>query len=368
MIRALKQDNGTWRVRLEAGKDENGKRVRKSFTGKTKKETEAKAQAYLDEQEKIAERIAAGPTVEEKLRELVSSKSRCLSPSTLKGYYTIINRQIDDIAQIPVTLLTQNDIQQWINNLAEEHSPKTCANAHCLLVSLLAIERPDMILRTRLPQKRKKSIFVPDADQVAEIGEKLQGSSLYVPFLLASLCGLRASEISGLTIDCVTEQGIVVKQARVDGVNGAEIKQPKSSAGYRTVPAPDYLIQILRETVHEDGHICTLRSAHISSRWAEWRQKQGLPNDFNFHALRHHFASQCLLLGMPQKYVAEVMGHSDTTMIDRVYQHTFKSAMNEFAQCIKNNGEKFFGKVNGTGGDKNLIRGLDGDKNTIKTA
>ena len=92
MIRALKQDNGTWRVRLELDKDENGKRVRKSFTGKTKKETEAKAQAYLDEQEKIAERIAAGPTVEEKLRELVSSKSRCVSPSTLKGYYTIINR------------------------------------------------------------------------------------------------------------------------------------------------------------------------------------------------------------------------------------------------------------------------------------
>lgn len=368
MIRALKQKDGTWRVRLEAGKDENGKRVRKSFTAKTKKEAERKAQEYLDKQEKLAERIAAGPTVEEKLRELVESKTRCLSPATLKGYYAIINNQIDDIADIPVSQLTQHDIQQWINNLAEDRSPKTCGNAHCLLVSMLAIERPDMTIRTRLPQKSKRSIFVPDAAQVAEIGAELQGSSLYIPYMLASLCGLRASEISGLTVDCITPRGVVIKQARVDGINGAVLKQPKSMAGYRTVPASAELLQTLREAAGEDGRICTMRSVHISSRWGEWREKHGLPEDFNFHALRHHFASQCLLMGMEKKHVAEIMGHNGTEMIDRVYQHTFPSVMAEYAKILTENNANFFARVNAAKRDADPKRGLDGDKNGAKTA
>ena len=61
----------------------------------------------------------------------------------------------------------------------------------------------------------------------------------------------------------------------------------------------------------------------------------------NFHALRHHYASKCLLLGMPQKYTAELMGHSSLDMIEKVYQHTFPSAMEQYAKKLREMNEEF---------------------------
>ena len=45
-----------------------------------------------------------------------------------------------------------------------------------------------------------------------------------------------------------------------------------------------------------------------------------------------------------RKYIAELMGHSSTDMIEKVYQHTFPSAMEEFKIRISNNIEKLFGQ------------------------
>ena len=57
--------------------------------------------------------------------------------------------------------------------------------------------------------------------------------------------------------------------------------------------------------------------------------------------MRHHYASKCLLIGMPQKYIAEIMGHSSTRMIEQVYQHVFGSAMEEYANKIRNKMDDF---------------------------
>ena len=91
----------------------------------------------------------------------------------------------------------------------------------------------------------------------------------------------------------------------------------------------DYLI---KEAERHEGHVTAMTGQQISKAWTTFRDKQGIDKALNFHALRHHFASKCLLMGLPQKYIAELMGHSSTDMIERVYQHTFPSAMEEFAK------------------------------------
>lgn len=65
----------------------------------------------------------------------------------------------------------------------------------------------------------------------------------------------------------------------------------------------------------------------------EWRKFFDTNTDlyyFKFYALRHYYASKCLLMGIPQRYIAELMGHSSTNMIERVYQHVFPSAMQKY--------------------------------------
>lgn len=342
MIRALKQPNGTWRVRIECGKDENGKRIRKSITAETRREAESKAKEYLEEHQEKAELEAAGITVGEAYTEYIESRKNCVSPATIKGYNGTYNGCFGEIENVPVSLLTQRIVQEWINNISVARAPKTVKNAHGLLSAILQLQGSPLQLRTRLPAGRKKDIYVPDAEEVREIGLMLQGHPLYIPFVLATQCGLRASEISGLRIDCITRAGIVVKQARVDGVNGAEIKQPKSYAGYRTIPASEKLKDILRAAADEDGYITKMRSVNISNNWLKWRDSHGLSDYLNFHALRHHFASKCLLQGMEQRYIAELMGHTDTKMIERVYQHVFASKLAERGRRMVEESDAFF--------------------------
>ena len=118
------------------------------------------------------------------------------------------------------------------------------------------------------------------------------------------------------------------------------LKDPKSFAGFRSVPISKTMSEYLR-THAEEERVCPLTSLEISRRWSTFREKQGLDDALNFHALRHHFASKCLLLGMPQKYIAELMGHNSVDMIERVYQHTFPSAMEQYAAKLRKQNDEF---------------------------
>jgi len=60
------------------------------------------------------------------------------------------------------------------------------------------------------------------------------------------------------------------------------------------------------------------------------RQSKKWGFNYNFHSLRHYFASIMLQSGIPNKYAKERMGHSTENMLINVYQHTFKSKQEEF--------------------------------------
>lgn len=340
MAKAKKLPSGNWRVQLFVGM-EGGKRKYKSFTAETRKEAEYKAARYAaTKQEDNKSNITIGKATE----KYIESKKNILSPSTIKGYKNILKNYFTDIADVKIKDVTQEFVQSSVNDFAATHGSKTCRNFHGLLSAVLKIHRPEMILRTTLPQKNQKDIYVPDPQEVTEISKLTVGTAVYIPFLLATQCGLRASEISGLEIKDVYPDYIKIKQARVDGeVNGKRgnfLKQPKSNSGYRKVPIDKDLYTILIENA--DGErVCRYSSGLISSYWGKFKSKNNLNKSLNFHALRHHFASKCLLLGMPQRYIAELMGHRDTTMIEKVYQHTFPSIMEGYANKLRQYGNDF---------------------------
>lgn len=198
------------------------------------------------------------------------------------------------------------------------------------------------MLTTRLPAKTKRRIYVPEKDEVIQLARCLKNERIFIPFLLATQCGLRASEICALEKKHIGKDCITVEQAYVDGDDGPVLKQPKSMAGYRSVPiSPEFRDMLLSVKTGEDNRIVPLRSTNISTMWGKMRKKYGINKDCNFHALRHYYASICLLSGKPQKYIAEIMGHNSLDMIEKVYQHTFPTAMNEFKEQLRNENSEF---------------------------
>ena len=125
------------------------------------------------------------------------------------------------------------------------------------------------------------------------------------------------------------------------GMDGATLKSPKSYSGYRKIPICSELYEKLVSCAKEN-RICNMTASAVSSSWGKFREKHNINKCCNFHALRHHFASQCLLMGMPQKYIAELMGHNSLDMIEKVYQHVFPSAMEKFANNIREQNSKFY--------------------------
>lgn len=74
---------------------------------------------------------------------------------------------------------------------------------------------PDFVYRISLPQKIKSSFYVPDENEIKVIYKLIKNTELEIPFLLASQCGLRPSEICALTKDCITADGLEIRKAVV---------------------------------------------------------------------------------------------------------------------------------------------------------
>ena len=331
MAEAKKLPSGSWRVLLYTGTDAAGKRKYSSFTAPTKKEAEFLAAEYRFKHES---EIHTHMTLKDALEGYIDLKEAVLSPTTLRSYRSICRNHLKGIMNVNLRDLKNEQLQRAISIEAKTCSPKTVRNINGLLVSAITTFRPEFTPNIRLPQKEKKEFFMPDEDTVNRLYEKAKGRKIELPLLLASQLGLRASEIAGLTYECVdrNKKRITIKQARVYSEHGDVMKQPKSYAGNRTLPCPDHILEKIGEG-EKDELIMKTSSNQITRMWRFFMEKSG-EEYFNFHALRHYFCSVSLLLGAPKKYVAELMGHSSENMINQVYEHTFGDKKQEYAEMI----------------------------------
>ena len=335
MASAKKLPSGSWRVNLYIGKTPDGKRQYKSFTAETKREAEFQAAQYNIDRK---EQLCADLTVDAAIARYIDSKENVLSPMTIRGYRLIRDKYLNTIKPLKLSDVTQEAVQNEMNRMAAIYSPKTCRNAHGLLTAVIQIYRPDFVLHTTLPQKSKREIYVPDAKEVTKILQMVKGTTNELPVFLAAECGMRAEEIAALRRCNIYPDHIEISEAIVINDKLEQVvKKPKSAAGFRSVPitreAYDYIM-----TLADDGErVCNRSNELISNTWGSFRKRHRteINAHLNFHAFRHHYASKLLLLNIPQKYIAELMGHGSTDMIEQVYQHIFPSAMEEYKKKIR---------------------------------
>lgn len=335
MAKAKKLPSGSWRVNQYVGKDENGKRIYKSFTASTKKEAEFIAAEYVMKarHSKVPQNITLGEAME----RYIESKSNILSPSTLKTYNGIKRNGLNDIKNVLLKDLTRELIQKAINNESMNHSPKTVKNIHGLLSATLKEFYPDFVLTTKLPSKIKNELYIPDSKTVSFILEKSKNDQdLHLAILLAAFLGFRRSEICALTWKDVNfnESLVTVSKAIVidESKNWVE-KAPKSFSGNRKIPLPDVVANELLKYKKTTGKIITCTPNNISDNFRNLLKHLDVPH-FRFHDLRHYNASIMLAFGIPDKYAMEIMGHATNNMLKNVYQHTFEEKQNQVAKDL----------------------------------
>lgn len=332
--KAVKLPSGSWYVNVMVG----GKRL--SITAPTKRDAEKEAAAIKSGAK--AAQFSQSLSITQALDRYIDSKSAVLSPATIAGYRRIQKNLLEPIAGYPLSNLTQEQVQRWVNQLAKQgKKPKTVSNAHGLLSAVIGAYRPEMVLRTTLPQKVKTEISIPTEAELSAIFDTAKNTKYELPIMLAVWMGLRASEIRGLRWEDINGEYITVKRAIVEGESGPVEKGTKTFSGTRTLHLPPYLADLIQQQDHAQDHIVTLSGHAMYNGFGRICEKAGVPH-FRFHDLRHMNASVMLAAGIPNKYAQERIGHATDNMLKTVYQHTIQEEQKKYSDEIDQRFEALF--------------------------
>ena len=251
----------------------------------------------------------------------MQSKSHVVSPSTLKGYTSILNALPEDFRRLEVARITQMDIQEVVNDYASVHSPKSVRNIHGFISAVIKQFRPDMTINTTLPQKAVSEHYIPSEEDIKRILEASKDDPVYhVPFQLG-IMGLRRSEVCALTLDDIDGNTLTINKALVQDVNNQwVIKTTKTAAGTRKIFIPDSLV----EEIRKNGKIFDGYPNTLNRNLYKYQDKLGIPR-FRFHTLRHFFCSYAHSKNIPDAVIMESGGWRSSETMRNIYRHAMNS-------------------------------------------
>jgi integrase len=162
-------------------------------------------------------------------------------------------------------------------------------------------------------------------------------SAWYPFFLMALRTGMRLGELCALRWQDVD---FALKQVRVvqNWTNGVLEETPKSGKA-RVLDLADDVIAALKAHRHLLGELVFpnhdggyLSPTQIKKPYLAVMKAAGVPR-IRFHDLRHTFASQLVIKGVPLKAVQELLGHADIKMTMR-YAHLAPGKTREYVNLL----------------------------------
>jgi len=262
----------------------------------------------------------------------IDSKRNVLSPSTLRGYATIMKQIPESFLTTSIYDITALDVQEEINRMAEKCSPKTVRNHHGFLSAVLGSFYPELKLATTLPQKIKKEPYIPSDDDIKRILTHAEGTEYEIPILLACY-GLRRSEICALTLEDLDKDVISITKALVLNENKEwVIKTTKTTASTRKIVIP----MEIADKIRERAYIYKGYPGEITKFLSVTQKKLDMPH-FSIHKLRHYFATKMSALNVPEADIMRMGGWETDHVMKSVYRH---SMMDKQEQAKREAAEK----------------------------
>ncbi|WP_238899315.1 site-specific integrase [Clostridium sp. YIM B02500] len=323
------------------------KRVRKYVYAATRQECRKKLNALIEEIENDGVLNPSKITFTEFAQIWLDTYCVNLSPTTLNGYkISIFTYACKYIGDAIMSKILPIHIQEMINEFSKTHSQKTCRN---LLSDIGGVFKYAILNKTlknnpcegiKIPNDiNKYEYYIYNEDEFNSLLDLVIDTKEEIPVLLAGLCGLRVSEIMGLTWNDINfdKRIIYIRKAYVH-VNGDVIeKNTKTRTSYREIVAPKYVIERLSlyknvGFVYPKKDGTAENGGNYSKRFSRMLKNAGLPHT-RFHDLRHFNATMMLKNGVSDKEAAERLGHSDTNMTKK-YQHVLSNMKTKSADIL----------------------------------
>lgn len=357
-----------YRLRVDLGRDSNGKRIRKTFYGQSKKDAENKLEKYKNglnaglatDYDKLTLGNVCKLWLFEKIKNTVK-------PSTFERYEGVYRLYVNNSPLYPIRLkdLKSLDIQRYYNDLFNSGKSSSvirnlnkllkaffnyCVNEGYIVRNYCVGKSITIPESNSVDENKEDDITVFTLDQQNQFINAVQGHRLKALFLLDLGTGLREGEILGLKwSDIDFEKCTLSVKRAIKGVTLIEgnkrqyhlIEQiPKTKNSVRTIPFPENLVPILKKhRLQQKEERIKAGSAYTKNDYV-FCTELGLPTDprnlrrsyerllkrYNipykkFHSLRHTFATRLFENGVPLKTVQMLLGHSNINITANIYTH-----------------------------------------------
>ncbi len=314
-------------------------RIRKMYKGKVYtvvkdyKPTQKEAIELMAEQLEKAQRDSCPMTFQKAAEKYVEMKENVLSPKTIKEYINSSRRLPDWWNEMLVSDITQVEINELVNFLSKDKSPKTVRNYHGFISAVLGTFRPNLKINTKLPQKVKNEPYTPSREDVKRILEAVKGTAYEIPIILGCY-GMRRSEICALTPDDIEGDVVHISKSLVQNKNNEwVIKTTKTTESTRSIIIP----MEVAEKIKAQGYVYKGHPGCITKHLEKVESELGIPR-FPLHKLRHYFASQMSALGVPEADILKLGGWETDHVMKSVYRHSMmekeKAAKREAAKKL----------------------------------
>lgn len=353
-----KRPDGTWWARISVGYDAQGKRKRKAFYGKTRKEVQEKMTAALNELKQGTyiepSKMTVAQWIDIWMKEyrlnFVRPKTYLLNEGYVRGHIK------PDVGHYCLKDLRKEAVQGFVNGLIDKGlKAKTIGGIYSVLNMALNQALDNGLIgqnpadRVKLPKTNKEEARVLTMEEQEKLLNVAHNYRYGVMFEFLIYTGLRMGEVLALEWEDIDfEKGLIsINKALTRGkiVDGKykyalEVSETKTATSKRVVPMIPEVVELLKkhrqqqemERASSEGLMvdngivfCTKQGTYAHANTIkEMIDSMALSAEvkkLHPHTLRHTFATRCLESGIDMRVVQDLLGHASMKMTSDIYTH-----------------------------------------------
>ncbi len=356
-----RKGSNNYTIVLQLGLDQStGKRKQQWITaGPSSRAAEKQMAKLIHELDNGTFTKPSKKTLGEYLNEWIKSIQGNLSPRTVEGYITIINRIVPVLGFIPLTQLKPDTLQKYYSDCLKNGrlnkqgglSPLTVRHHHTLLHRALKTAMEwGLIMRNPAdaahpPRARSAEVNIMSEGEIQTFLEAAKETPYFHLYHTILFTGLRRSEVLALRwsdVDLLLCQISVSRSIHQLRDGSFILRQPKTTKGRRTVALSpnathvlhEYRDMIVSERLLNDRPLkdsdlvfskndgSPIRPNTITRAWSNLAKKCSILAS-RLHDARHSHASLMLKAGVHPRIVQERLGHSTIATTLDIYSHVY---------------------------------------------
>lgn len=346
-----KRKDGRWEGRYKQGIKEDGTISYRSVYGKTYTECKNKLEEYSTKTILPDTKYKECKFSEVLINWLNANRIRLKGSTVSKYLYMIESHILPELGNRPVSSITSSVVNEFLENKLKAGQINGIGGLSAAYVKTIAIiieaalkyansegMCPQLKNPIYKPSVLKKELNVLTRDEQENFEKMLmtEKNEVSLGTIIALYTGMRIGEVCALTWDDIDLENDIIHVrhtiARVnsnDGIHRTKliIDTPKTISSRRDIPISSSLKSVLTVAIKNKKSIYVVsdNKSFVGTRTFEYRYKQMLKRNnicgFNFHSIRHTFATRCVEVGIDVKTLSEILGHSNVSTTLNTYVH-----------------------------------------------